>query len=51
MRELYAARLDGQTMAEAMRQASVSVVHARRNAGLSTHPFYWAAFLAAGDWR
>jgi len=23
----------------------------RRAKGLSTAPFYWAAFVAAGDWR
>ncbi len=23
----------------------------RRRAGESTHPFHWAGFVAAGDWR
>ena len=23
----------------------------RRDQGLSTQPFYWGAFIAAGDWR
>ena len=32
------------------RRAS-SVLRERRATGLSTHPFYWAAFVAAGDWR
>jgi CHAT domain-containing protein len=27
------------------------VLNTRREAGESTHPFYWAAFVAAGDWR
>jgi CHAT domain-containing protein len=27
------------------------VLRDRRAKGLSTHPFYWAAFVAAGDWR
>ena len=35
----------------AVREASLSVLRARRAAGQSTHPFYWAAFVAAGDWR
>ena len=37
--------------ADAVRQASLSVLHLRRTKGVSTHPFYWAAFVAAGDWR
>jgi CHAT domain-containing protein len=34
-----------------VREASLAVLHARRARGQSTHPFYWAAFVAAGDWR
>ena len=37
--------------AQAVREASVSVLRARRAAGLSTQPFYWGAFVAAGDWK
>ena len=37
--------------ADAMREASVSVLRDRRSHGESTHPFYWAGFVAAGDWR
>jgi CHAT domain-containing protein len=52
MRALYEARLEGHLdTAEAVRQASLAVLRARRGAGASTHPFYWAAFVAAGDWR
>jgi CHAT domain-containing protein len=36
---------------EAVRQSSLEQLRRRRRAGLSTHPFYWAAFIAAGDWR
>jgi CHAT domain-containing protein len=36
---------------EAVRAASLSQLRRRRQAGLSTHPFYWAGFIAAGDWR
>ena len=36
---------------EAVREASLEQLRRRRRAGVSTHPFYWAAFIAAGDWR
>jgi CHAT domain-containing protein len=52
MRALYQNRLQqGLTTAEAVRAASVSVLRDRRARQLSTHPFYWAAFVGAGDWR
>lgn len=51
MRRLYEGRLSGRSTAEAIRQASVTFLEARRRAGKSTHPFYWGAFVAAGDWR
>ena len=35
----------------AVREASRSVLQARRRRGDSTHPFYWAPFVATGDWR
>ncbi len=52
MRELYEARFvrNGST-ATAVRDASLAVLHDRRARGESTHPFYWGAFVAAGDWR
>jgi CHAT domain-containing protein len=37
--------------AEAVREASLTLLRERRARGLSTHPFYWGAFVAAGDWR
>lgn len=51
MRELYRARLAGSSTAESVAQASRTVIEERRGAGLSVHPFYWGAFVAAGDWR
>jgi len=36
---------------EAVRGSSLEQLRRRRRAGLSTHPFYWAAFIAAGDWQ
>ncbi len=52
MNALYRGRLQERldTVA-AVRNASLSVLQGRRSKGLSTHPFYWAAFVAAGDWR
>lgn len=52
MRALYEARLkDHLDTAESVRAASLRVLRDRRAKHLSTHPFYWAAFVAAGDWR
>jgi CHAT domain-containing protein len=52
MRALYANRLvKGMSTVEAVNSASLDQLRERRQAGLSTHPFYWAAFVAAGDWR
>lgn len=52
MRALYTARLRDQlTTADAMRQASLTVLAERRAKHLSTHPLYWGGFVAAGDWR
>ncbi|MBZ5637560.1 MAG: CHAT domain-containing protein [Acidobacteriia bacterium] len=52
MRALYESRFgSGRSTAEAVRDASLRVLAARRARKQSTHPFYWAAFVAAGDWR
>jgi CHAT domain-containing protein len=52
MRALYDGRLNKNlNTADAVREASLAVLRARRARGQSTHPFYWAAFVAAGDWR
>jgi len=52
MKELYGARLRrGASTPEAMRDASMKLLRDRRQRGDSTHPFYWASFVAAGDWR
>ena len=52
MRSLYEGRLLRQLdTADAVKQASLAVLAQRRAAHQSTHPFYWAAFVAAGDWR
>jgi CHAT domain-containing protein/tetratricopeptide (TPR) repeat protein len=52
MRALYEGRLKNKLgTADAVRAASLAVLRERRAKGQSTHPFYWAAFVAAGDWR
>ena len=47
-RKRFANRMD---TAEAVRAASLETLAQRRKRGLSTHPFYWAGFIAIGDWR
>jgi CHAT domain-containing protein len=52
MRELYTARFaQGLDTAAAVRAATMSLLSARRARGESVNPFYWGAFVAAGDWR
>ncbi len=52
MQTLYEERLhSGLGTAEAARAASLRELRARRARGQSTHPFYWGAFVAAGDWK
>ncbi len=52
MKALYEGRLlKHLDTADAVRNASLTLLRERQQKGLSTHPFYWAAFVAAGDWR
>jgi hypothetical protein len=52
MRELYRNRFArSESTMDAVRTAQRSVLRDRRARGLSDHPFHWAAFVAAGDWR
>jgi glucose dehydrogenase len=52
MQTLYRGRLErGLDTAEAVRAAGLAVLRERRAQGGSGHPFFWAAFVAAGDWR
>ena len=37
--------------AEAVQQASLQMLNERRQQGDTTHPFFWAPFVASGDWR
>ena len=52
MGQLYRARLvHGLTTMDAVHQANLKMLRQRRAKGQTTHPFYWAGFVAAGDWR
>ncbi len=52
MRALYDGRLQRKlSTTDAVREASLTVLHDRRARRVSTHPFYWAAFVAVGDWK
>ena len=52
MRTLYERRLQKHLgTAVAVHEASLSVLRDRRMRGQSTHPFYWAGFVATGDRR
>ena len=49
---LYEGRFQKQlSTADAVHAATVAMLRDRRAKGQSTAPFYWAAFVAAGDWR
>jgi len=47
MRDYYGELSRGTGRAEALRQAKLNMLHQPRYA----HPYYWAAFIPAGDWR
>jgi CHAT domain-containing protein len=50
MRALYKARASGETRATpAIRSACREQLAERRRATLTTHPFYWASFVASGE--
>jgi CHAT domain-containing protein len=43
--------LHAKSAPEAVRAATLQALRERRAKHLSTHPFYWGAFIAAGDWH
>ncbi len=52
MSQLYELRHGrGLGTAEALHQASAALLRERRAASISTHPVFWGAFVASGDWR
>jgi CHAT domain-containing protein len=42
---------ENQSIAASVRAAGLTVLKQRRAEGRSAHPFYWAPFVATGDWR
>lgn len=52
MHELYTDRLERHaTTADAVWSSARKLLLARRAAGKSTHPWYWAGFVGAGGWE
>ena len=51
MKNLYQGRVKGLSTIDAVAAASREMIEQRRRSGESTHPFYWGAFVASGDWR
>lgn len=52
MQSLYRARfVEHRDVPDAMAAAMQTTLAARRTAGLSDHPYYWAAFISEGAWR
>ena len=47
----HASMEDGLGTIESVRKASLTVLAERRAREDDAHPFYWAAFIASGDWR
>jgi CHAT domain-containing protein/tetratricopeptide (TPR) repeat protein len=43
--------LNGKDTGESARAASLQILRQRRAKHESTHPFYWGAFIAAGEWH
>jgi CHAT domain-containing protein len=52
MLALYRARVQQHASTiDSVRAADLALIKQRRDAGLDPAPYYWAAFVAAGDWR
>jgi CHAT domain-containing protein len=51
MHHLYEGHLQGLSTLQAVRGASLDMIASQRKSGGTTHPYFWGAFVAAGDWR
>lgn len=51
METFYRANLEGASIPEATRRASLANLDMLRESGEEPHPYLWGGFVAAGDWR
>jgi CHAT domain-containing protein len=52
MTKMFEYQLRGDlSVAQSVRAASLAVLSERRSRGLTTHPCYWGAYVAAGEWK
>ena len=51
MRFFYETYLGGRSVTESVRQAGLGILSERREKGLSSHPFFWGAFVSTGGWE
>ena len=51
MRHLYRGRSEGLSTAGSVQRAATEMIDEGRAGRRGTHPFYWGAFVAEGDWR
>jgi CHAT domain-containing protein len=52
MHALYTERLSRRaSTADSVWKATQAMLATRRSTGKSTHPWYWAGFVGAGDWE
>ena len=51
MTAMYTEWLDGTSVVEAAQAASLAALNRLREQGREPHPYLWAGFVTAGDWR
>ena len=51
MMVFYKEKLAGASVLDATRKASLTMIEKLRAEGKPPHPYLWAAFQTAGDWR
>jgi len=51
MTRFYSATGDGTSVSRAVRDASLRTLEELRESERPAHPYYWAGFVAAGDWK
>ena len=51
MRNFYGGMKGGKTKLDALRDAQLAMIQARRKEHQAAHPFFWASFILVGDPR